>query len=116
MVDSARLKELLSHRSAKITDESNLNDSKKSILGARKMPHKWSREEKENFSKTLDKHGKKWEILANAVSTKTISQIKKYYSDNFSRQKSNHHSSRDSKTKKSGLIVALDLSHKVGSH
>ena len=59
--------------------------------------------------------GKKWEVLANAVSTKTISQIKKYYSDNFSRQKSNHHSSRDSKTKKSGLIVALDLSHKVGS-
>lgn len=43
---------------AKNIDGSNLGDCKKSILVARKVPPKWTREEKDIFSKIVDKYGK----------------------------------------------------------
>lgn len=47
----------------------------------RKAPQKWTNSEKRMFLETLEKHGKNWAMLAEAVGTKTISQIKNYHYD-----------------------------------
>uniref|UniRef100_A0A7S3KYP6 SANT domain-containing protein n=1 Tax=Amphora coffeiformis TaxID=265554 RepID=A0A7S3KYP6_9STRA len=47
----------------------------------RKAPQKWTSSEKRIFVETLEKHGRKWELLAQAVGTKTIGQIKNFYYD-----------------------------------
>ena len=47
----------------------------------RKAPQKWTAKEKTVFLETLEKHGRNWPMLSQAVGTKTISQIKNYYYD-----------------------------------
>ena len=47
----------------------------------RKAPQKWTTSEKRIFIETLEKHGRKWDLLAQAVGTKTIGQIKNFYYD-----------------------------------
>lgn len=47
----------------------------------RRAPQKWTPTEKRIFIETLEKHGRNWSILSEAVGTKTISQIKNFYYD-----------------------------------
>jgi nuclear receptor co-repressor 1 len=48
---------------------------------SRRAPQKWTNTEKRVFVETLEKHGRNWSLLAEAVGTKTISQIKNFYYD-----------------------------------
>merc|ERR1712238_371483 len=47
----------------------------------RKAPQKWNQKEKQIFTETVEKHGRHWEKLAEAVGSKTVTQIKNYYYD-----------------------------------
>ena len=47
----------------------------------RRAPQKWTNAEKMVFVDTLEKHGRNWSLLAEAVGTKSISQIKNFYYD-----------------------------------
>jgi Myb-like DNA-binding domain len=51
------------------------------LTPARKAPQKWTAAEKKIFIDTLEKHGRNWNMLAESVGTKSISQIKNYYYD-----------------------------------
>jgi hypothetical protein len=59
----------------------NESDEDGALTPARKAPQKWTAAEKKIFLETLQKHGRNWSMLSQAVGTKTISQIKNYYYD-----------------------------------
>jgi len=61
------------------SDTSRISSSSLAIV--RKTPQKWSQEEKKLFFDTVKKHGKNWSMLATAIDSKTMSQIKNYYYD-----------------------------------
>ena len=61
-----------------VTDDGTKDGSQTPI---RKAPQKWTNHEKRMFLETLEKHGKNWALLAEAVGTKNISQIKNYHYD-----------------------------------
>ena len=61
-----------------VTDDGTKGGSQTPI---RKAPQKWTNLEKRMFLETLEKHGKNWAKLAEAVGTKDISQIKNYHYD-----------------------------------
>ena len=67
----------------------------------RKAPQKWTAVEKRIFEDTVEEHGRDWSMLAKAVGTKSISQIKNYYYD-FKKQKGRHKSSSDKGKSASG--------------
>ena len=48
----------------------------------KKIPQKWSAEEKTKFYETYEKVEKNWDLLSEAIGTKTVSQVKKFYRDN----------------------------------
>lgn len=48
---------------------------------SRKTPQKWTSDEKKLFMETLEKHGRNWSVLSDALGNKTITQIKNYYYD-----------------------------------
>jgi hypothetical protein len=47
----------------------------------RRAPQKWTDAEKRIFVETLELQGRNWEVLSQAVGTKSISQIKNFYYD-----------------------------------
>ena len=53
----------------------------KSSTPMRRAPQKWTDEEKNVFVVTLGKHGRDWNVLAQAIGTKSVSQIKNFYYD-----------------------------------
>ena len=55
--------------------------SSKDTTPLRKAPQKWTTDEKQIFLETLEKYGRNWTKLAEAVGTKNISQIKNFYYD-----------------------------------
>jgi hypothetical protein len=71
------------HSSVEASDGNATDDGTKdgSQTPVRKAPQKWTNTEKRMFMETLEKHGKNWAMLAEAVGTKTISQIKNYHYD-----------------------------------
>jgi hypothetical protein len=73
------------------------SDEGESLTPLRKAPQKWTAAEKKIFVETLEKHGRQWNILADAVGTKTIGQIKNFYYD-FKKQ-----AGKSSKVKKAGI-------------
>lgn len=62
-----------------VTDEAARDDG--GLTPIRKAPQKWSAHEKRIFLETLEKHGRNWLMLSQAVGTKSISQIKNYFYD-----------------------------------
>lgn len=63
-----------------LTDDATRDDG--GLTPIRKAPQKWSAQEKRIFLETLEKHGRNWLMLSQAVGTKSISQIKNYFYDN----------------------------------
>ena len=61
-----------------VTDDGTKDGSQTPM---RRAPQKWTNHEKRIFLETLKKHGKNWAMLAEAVGTKSISQIKNYHYD-----------------------------------
>jgi hypothetical protein len=77
-------------------DAAKGSDEAESLTPLRKAPQKWTAAEKKIFVETLEKHGRQWNVLADAVGTKTIGQIKNFYYD-FKKQ-----AGKSSKVKKTG--------------
>ena len=71
------------HSNVEASDGNATDDGTKdgSQTPMRKAPQKWTNNEKRLFLETLEKHGKNWAMLAEAVGSKTISQIKNYHYD-----------------------------------
>jgi Myb-like DNA-binding domain len=73
-----------SRSSMALTDGNLTDDGTKDDGGPtpmRRAPQKWSAHEKAVFLETLEKHGRNWSMLSQAIGTKTISQIKNYFYD-----------------------------------
>lgn len=64
----------------------------------RRAPQKWTNAEKRIFVDTLEKHGRNWSLLAEAVGTKSISQIKNFYYD-YKKQAGRGHPEKEKKPK-----------------
>lgn len=64
-----------------VQDAKNSGDQK-SEGGSKKGSNKWNNNEKTTFFDSLEKHGKKWEILSEAIGTKTATQTRNFYYDN----------------------------------
>jgi hypothetical protein len=66
------------------SDSPSVHDSAKKEKSevSKKIPQKWSTEEKTIFYEMIEKVGKKWDILSQAVGTKTAIQVKNFYCDN----------------------------------
>ncbi|KAG7366829.1 Myb-like DNA-binding protein [Nitzschia inconspicua] len=65
-------------------DEAKITENESAALTPVKkatQKQKWSSDEKQVFIDTLRQHGRDWTMLANAVGTKSISQIKNFYYD-----------------------------------
>ena len=63
-----------SNNSANDGNNNAKNESVKKII-----PHKWSAEEKVRFHEAVEKYGKKWNLLSDAIGTKSIMQVKNFY-------------------------------------
>lgn len=62
-----------------LTDDATRDDG--ALTPARRPPQKWSALEKKVFLETLEKNGRNWSMLSQAVGTKSISQIKNFFYD-----------------------------------
>jgi hypothetical protein len=62
-----------------ITDDGTKDGNGQTPL--RRAPQKWTTQEKRIFLETLEKNGRNWALLSEAIGTKKISQIKNYYYD-----------------------------------
>ena len=61
--------------------DGNASEGASRATPIRSKPQKWTATEKRIFVETLEKHGRKWDMLAQAVGTKSIGQIKNFYYD-----------------------------------
>lgn len=73
-------------RSKFLQRDDSADEDELEATGAKATPHrkssgKWTSEEKRIFSETLEKHGQNWDVLAEAVKTKTRNQIKNHFYD-----------------------------------
>jgi Myb-like DNA-binding domain len=87
------------------TDGNLTDDGTKDESGptpSRRAPQKWSTHEKTVFLETLEKHGRNWSMLSQAIGTKSISQIKNYFYD-YKKQVG-----RGRNDKKSGINIDPD--------
>jgi hypothetical protein len=84
-------KESIRSKDAKKSDSGSVKNTTKSNVSSgatseastplRSKPQKWTSTEKKIFVETLEKHGRNWNALAQAVGTKSIAQIKNFYYD-----------------------------------
>lgn len=78
VLDSERSKFLHREESADETEEAAGVEEK---VTPNRKSGKWTSEEKRIFAEVLEKHGQNWDLLADAVKTKTKSQIKNHFYD-----------------------------------
>ena len=86
-----------------ITDGSapdTAKDEPERMTPTRRAPQKWTSSEKKLFIDTLKKHGRNWAVLAEAVGTKSISQIKNFYYD-YKKQSGKNRQEKEKKSSKS---------------
>jgi Myb-like DNA-binding domain len=69
----------MGHTDGSLTDDGTKDDGSPTPM--RRAPQKWSAHEKAIFLETLEKHGRNWSMLSQAIGTKSISQIKNFFYD-----------------------------------
>jgi hypothetical protein len=88
-----------------VQETKNTGDQKAEV-SSKKGSNKWSDKEKTTFFSALDKHGKKWETIAEAIGTKTASQTRNFYYDNKKQNEKSKGLSKEtsSKVAKKGAV------------
>src|SRR5262249_27457389 len=61
---------------------SNANNTSSSSGGAAAEPTRWSAMEREQYRAAFVKHGKEFKLIAEAIKTKNLAQVKNYYHNN----------------------------------
>ena len=97
---------VLSKEHSSKTSESNEGAKEESgrLTPVRKAPQKWTASEKKIFLDSLEKHGRNWNMLSEAIGTKSIQQIKNFYYDYIKKQAGKQRSDSKKSNKPSAKI------------
>lgn len=84
------LESMSSDKLSRPSSQTNLPDSNNKVNEQKKGPgrrrgggaKKWSEEEKEVFFNSLEANGRNWDLISEAVETKTPTQVRNFYYDN----------------------------------